>query len=193
MQHQLGFNLIEILIALAVISIGLFGVAALQVTGVRANQSAYFRSQATFIANDMAERMYANVPALTTGAYDGFDSNNAGCGGAAPTYCEATHGFQDAFSACTPAQIAAYDRFVTACGLRVAATRRNSVADQLPTGRIQVVCLDNTGGATPTCLPNSRYRITVSWNERIVNNTATNAQSNPAQTEAQQVVMDIQS
>jgi len=55
-----GFTLVEALVALLVLSIGLLGVAALQLSSLRANNSASSRSQATFLAYDIADRMRAN-------------------------------------------------------------------------------------------------------------------------------------
>jgi len=55
-----GFTLIEVLITIIVLAIGLLGMAALQSTGLKNNNSAYMRSQATVLAYDMADRMRAN-------------------------------------------------------------------------------------------------------------------------------------
>jgi len=41
-----GFTLIEILVALLVLSLGLIGLAMLQATGLRYNNESYMRSQA---------------------------------------------------------------------------------------------------------------------------------------------------
>ncbi len=69
-----GFTLIEILVAVVILSIGLLGVASLQVQGLRNNQSAYLRSQATLLAYDMADRMRTNSAEAIAGSYDAFDS-----------------------------------------------------------------------------------------------------------------------
>lgn len=52
--------MIEILVAVLVISIGILGLATLQGTATRQNSNAYLRSQATILAHDIAERMRAN-------------------------------------------------------------------------------------------------------------------------------------
>ncbi len=57
-----GFTLLEILVAVLVLSIGLLGIAGLQVTGLRFNHSAYARTQATLLAYELADRMRANRP-----------------------------------------------------------------------------------------------------------------------------------
>lgn len=67
---QGGFTLIEVMVAVVVLSIGLLGLAALQTTGLRNNHSAYYRSQATFLAYDITDRMRANRAAATAGSYN---------------------------------------------------------------------------------------------------------------------------
>jgi len=55
-----GFTLVEALVALLALSIGLLGVAGLQLAGLRANLSASWRSQGTYLAYDILDRMRAN-------------------------------------------------------------------------------------------------------------------------------------
>lgn len=64
-----GFSLIEVLIAVLILSIGLLGLAGMQVASLRFNHNAYMRSQATFLAHDVIERMRANRAQALTGAY----------------------------------------------------------------------------------------------------------------------------
>jgi len=66
MNKNTGFTLIEVLIAMLVLAVGLLGLAGLQATSLKNNQSAYNRSQATQLAYDLADRMRANVAGKTT-------------------------------------------------------------------------------------------------------------------------------
>lgn len=59
-QSQRGFTLVEILVTVVLISVGLLGVAALQLTTLRGNQESYVRSQANLLAADILDRMRAN-------------------------------------------------------------------------------------------------------------------------------------
>lgn len=68
-RQQHGATLIEVLIAVVVLSIGLLGLAGLQVTSVQSNHSAYQRSQASLLASDLADRMRANRTQALTNAY----------------------------------------------------------------------------------------------------------------------------
>lgn len=56
-----GFSLIEILIALLVLSIGLTGLAALQLTALKRAQSSYHLSLATAAALDFEERAWLRL------------------------------------------------------------------------------------------------------------------------------------
>jgi type IV pilus assembly protein PilV len=59
-RSQRGTTLIETLVALVVLSIGLLGIAALQMTSLRNNRGAHLRSQAATLAYDIVDRMRAN-------------------------------------------------------------------------------------------------------------------------------------
>jgi len=61
LNKKTGFTLIEVLIAMVVLAVGLLGLAGLQATSLKNNQSAYNRSQATQLAYDLADRMRANT------------------------------------------------------------------------------------------------------------------------------------
>lgn len=67
---QQGFSLVEVLIALAVLSIGLLGLAALQTVSLKVGHDSYQRTQATMLAYDMIDRMRANPSALAAGRYN---------------------------------------------------------------------------------------------------------------------------
>ena len=84
--HQ-GFTLIEVMVAVLVLAIGLLGLAGLQATAVRSNDSALMRSQATILAYDMSDRMRANRQAALGALYDLCSTNvdSAGCTGTAKT------------------------------------------------------------------------------------------------------------
>ncbi|WP_144947855.1 type IV pilus modification protein PilV [Pseudomonas oryzihabitans] len=59
-ERQKGATLIEVLVAMLILAIGLLGLAGLQTVSVQSNQGAYYRSQATILANDIVDRMRAN-------------------------------------------------------------------------------------------------------------------------------------
>jgi type IV pilus assembly protein PilV len=82
---QGGLSLIEMLIALLVLSFGLLGVAGLQAVSLKNNQSAYLRTQASFWAYEVIDRMRANRENALNGAYDMGDPEDPDAGDSIPT------------------------------------------------------------------------------------------------------------
>lgn len=66
-KHSGGFTLLEVLIALVILSIGLLGIAGLQGVGLRSSQGAYLTSQASLLAYDIADRIRANPTMIASG------------------------------------------------------------------------------------------------------------------------------
>jgi type IV pilus assembly protein PilV len=70
MKSQKGFSLIEVLVTLLITSVGLLGLAALQVKSLQFNHGAYLRSQANILAYDIADRMRLNKDDARAGDYN---------------------------------------------------------------------------------------------------------------------------
>lgn len=66
-----GFSLIEVLVALLVFSVGLIGLAGILVMSTQANHGAFIRTQATFLGQNMADRMRTNPIGVWQGNYNG--------------------------------------------------------------------------------------------------------------------------
>ncbi|MBF0340785.1 MAG: type IV pilus modification protein PilV [Magnetococcales bacterium] len=74
-KSQSGFTLLEVLIALVILSVGLLGLAKMQLNSIKFTNSALLRSQAVFLAYDIFERMRANRTMAVNGAYNtAFDT-----------------------------------------------------------------------------------------------------------------------
>ncbi len=67
---QRGFSLLEVLVAIVILSIGLLGLAGLQATGLQSNHSAYLRTQASILSYDIIDAMRANRDAARDGFYN---------------------------------------------------------------------------------------------------------------------------
>lgn len=65
-----GFTLLEMLVALLVLSFGLLGIAGLQATSLRQNNNTYMRTQANILAYDVVDRMRANRGQAIVGGYN---------------------------------------------------------------------------------------------------------------------------
>jgi len=96
-----GFTLIEVLVAMLVLMVGVLGVAAMQLVSFQNNQGAYYRTQATYIAAEILDRIRANEPA-SYAIYDGVDTTDSNTIPSDPG-CAAT------LSGCSPAAMAAMD------------------------------------------------------------------------------------
>jgi len=70
---QQGVGIIEIMIALLVLTIGLLGMASMQTNGLNMTSESLVRSQAVFLANDVIERARTNRANLDDYSLD-FDN-----------------------------------------------------------------------------------------------------------------------
>ena len=59
-RAQEGMTLIEVLVALLILTVGLLGAAAIQLNALKYSDSSRMTSQASFIAYDMMDRIRAN-------------------------------------------------------------------------------------------------------------------------------------
>ncbi len=85
-MKQSGFTLLEVLVAMMVLTIGLLGLAGLMASGMRNNHSAYHTTQATWFAYDMIDRLRANRNVALAGGYNGAALGApANCSTTAPT------------------------------------------------------------------------------------------------------------
>jgi len=141
--------MLEILIALLVLSLGLLGLAALQTLGVKFNQESYERTQATLLAYDMIDRIRANPTARTAGS-NNFDNVNI-------TYLPSYPADPSCTSSCTPANLRDFD------------IRRwkDNIAATLPKGQ-GAICRGTFNAALTTCTvstSNTIYRVGLKWLE----------------------------
>jgi len=67
---QTGAGMIEVLVAIVILSIGLLGLAGLQTAGLKSNQSASFRSTASILAYSILDSMRANRTSAGEGSYN---------------------------------------------------------------------------------------------------------------------------
>ncbi|WP_417316081.1 MULTISPECIES: type IV pilus modification protein PilV [Gammaproteobacteria] len=99
-SEQSGYGLIEVLVAVLVLAIGLLGLAGLQTQSLRFNNEAYFRTQATLLAMDMADRLRSNREAARV---------NSGSYTFTKTESVPTSGTDCTSAPCSPTELAQYD------------------------------------------------------------------------------------
>jgi len=138
---QRGFGMVEAMVSMAVLSVGLLGLAGLQAAGARANYNAYLHSQAAMIAQDMFERIRGNTGGnYVIGMGAALPAGAANCLGTAQN--------------CDADSLARYDLVFLKCttGASVADTCINrGVNGKLPSGDASIAVAGNA------------YTLTIQW------------------------------
>jgi type IV pilus assembly protein PilV len=136
MKIQRGFSLIEVLIALIVMSVGMLGIAGLYVQSMQAGRTSMLRHHAVTLAGDIADRIRANPTAgAAYAAEQGADNNCVG-----------------ADADCDAAEMAAHDIFLWQ-------TQAREFLPPMGDGSQQVIVQYNEA-AVPRI-----YQIIVQWDE----------------------------
>lgn len=159
---QRGVGIIEVLVALVVVSFGVLGMASLQLTGMQHSTGGFNRSKALMFTENVSARMRINSDGVKNAYYGNFDSSvGLGCG-TNPKICQATPSNLNPES-CSVEELAQFDLFSVACGdIDGASNAREGVTTALPGGRITVSCESATPGV---CDVDSTHIINVSWQE----------------------------
>lgn len=108
-NSQHGFSLIEILVAVLVVSIGLVGLAGMQLVGLKGNQQSFSKNQAAHHTQALLERMRANPVGVIDGDYN-VNSTSLNCAAGQINNCTA------ASSICSSKEIASFDIYQAFCG-----------------------------------------------------------------------------
>jgi type IV pilus assembly protein PilV len=162
-----GMSLVEVLVALVVLSVGMLGVAVLFVQSVAGSRTALLRTQAVNLASDMADRIRANANAGA--AYDLSTYSSA----PASHDCAPTN--NNTPQNCTMAQLAEDD---LARWLDFVQQVLPAPGPDAQPGNVQYIPPDPAVSNSP-----ERYRITVAWREPGM------AQGTPSFTYSTDVVM----
>lgn len=127
--------MLEVLVSMLILSFGLLGLAALQISGLKSNHMGYIRTQAAQLAYDIGDRIRANPGAGTAGTYNG-NTYTAGYTVTSEVSCVGKD------NVCTSANLAEFDKQQWTAGVTALPGGSGSVA--------------SNGG---------NYTITVCWNE----------------------------
>jgi len=134
--------MLEVLVTLVIVAIALLGTAGLQLYAMRMSQGGQFRSQAVFLADDIAERMEANKAGAVAGLYAVTLSS-----------IETTATIDCSNAACNQTALAQYDL----------SAWETSLVSMLPQST-WAITQDTTGNP-------STYTISVNWVDRRSNTT----------------------
>lgn len=166
-----GFSLVEVMVALVVISIGLLGIAKMQALALSSTGTAKMRSLASIEAASLATTMRAdrnywsaiaaNLTVNVSAAGAVSSTQDPTLNAAPASHCTSTA------TPCTSAQVAAQDLSDWATALVAV----------LPGGSAVITCQFDATGVNPVSCG-----IQLTWNENVIAlNTATNASATTAQ------------
>lgn len=159
LHRQSGLTLVEILIAALILSVGLLSLAGLQVASLKSTQGATHKQQASFMIHELFERMRSNRVAALAGEYNTVDAlgaavNVVDCSAVVGTDCGNS-------TACTTAQLAAYDLHTVQCGANASGATSSSTGIQIIDGTFEVQCSAAPGACAAGVV------VTFSWTERL--------------------------
>lgn len=157
MNKQRGVSLVEVLVAVLVLSVGVIGMAGLQVQALQASTDSSQRTTALILARSIVGQMRSNVGAMSdyAAAYQNID-----CDAGAPQSCSGAK--------CSTGQMAAYDAYSLMCGNGGAA--KSAMAEHLASPTVDIVC------SPAACdFLESEMTVTVEWVVRRNNSDAAGA------------------
>lgn len=145
-----GFSLIEILVSLIVLSVGLMGLAGLQLASLKGANNAHYRTEGSLLMMDLADRMRANLDGIGDGKYLVNENTAINCTTAPSIQCDT--------QSCTGEQLAKFDIHTISCGIKML----------LPGGQLSINCANNDCSAIEEDdkqILNKTHNIVVSWRE----------------------------
>lgn len=150
---QSGASLIEVLIAILILSFGMLALGAMLSFGVQLPKLSGYRATATNLATEYVDRMRANPVGFSTDQYTaGLNETSWSFSDIALSEC--------VYPNCTPNSLAAMD---------IAATRR-AVRRQLPAGDLEMWCSAPTAPTTAiACTKATQGNLWIVWQEPSTN------------------------
>ena len=139
-----GFTLLEVLITLAVFSIGLLGLAGLQIKSLKLAHDSFSRTIAAILSEEMADRIRANRALARKGINSFYNNPNRNQLGNPRCLGKNNLGFF-LNSSCTPEEMALHDfyEWYGRINGRLATSWHPEQHAQLPSAAA-VVCIDST-------------------------------------------------
>ena len=163
-RNARGMTLVEVLTSIVIFAIGLLGIAALQVAGLRYTKGSQIRSVASLQVENMIDRMRANAVGVADGDY--LDLAPITSAGSIPV-C-------DDVNICTTAQIAQHDWGWWLSETRQALGARNDDDSLNTVGTVNAtICVDSTpddgtNGAWACDDTGEVLAIKLEWTERSI-------------------------
>ncbi|NRA83607.1 MAG: type IV pilus modification protein PilV [Gammaproteobacteria bacterium] len=157
--RQQGFTLLEVMIATAILATGMLGIAGLQLVSLENTNSAYLRSQAVHITQDIVERMRSNPTQLELGKF-----NNINVGGESSASYSSNTALCQAAAGCDSATLADID--IAQWAATVIGINKDNSRRKLP----QATAIVSNKG-------NQLFEITVRWDSKAWHHNTSSSSS----------------
>ena len=167
-SKQSGFSLIEVMVAALLLSIGILGVAGLQIIGMKGTQQSHMKQQASAVLHSLTERMHSNKLGVLAANYvddsETYDCSNKPVCGVGVN--------------CTPADIASLDKHNIFCGFKAGSGPNTSGIKyqaandvvSLVDGQILISCI--------TDCSDGEMRLEINWQEQAIDDSENNNPDN---------------
>lgn len=169
-----GFTLIEVLVAILVLSFGMLGAVGMQAFAIQANRDARMQAQAANLARELAETMRGNksIAALTGTANPYLVAlTSAATGPASASYCLSVSNASSGCSDTTEVAKAQMTEWLKRLSTELPGARVTVCFDSAPytsAGLGQWACTENTDGIAV---------IKIGWTRNVTDRTKTGADS----------------
>ena len=167
-RSEVGSTMIEVLVSVVVVAIGLLGMASLQLNSVKTSFDSAGQSQASWLAQEMAERIRSNNSDAAAFYIDAA-ANNASCGSAPSVYCGLVNGVGSVDS-CTSEQRAVFDVWDVFCNASDDDELYASAADMISLSSFSIGCDDSDVTDSNICSSGSLIDISIEVAGRSVVN-----------------------
>ncbi len=170
-RRQNGFALIEVMVTAIIVAIGVSGLGVLLMRAIQGNQDSAQQSQAIWMMQDFAGRIRAN----STGARgNGYVILGETACDVEPTYCadhyklsaDGSSGTKVAATVCTPTEMAAYDVWITVCGINssIFDSPSDFMIDPQVTSQCTFEGRSRINPGTDDCV---QYTVNLNWKTRL--------------------------
>jgi type IV pilus modification protein PilV len=168
MQRQIGFAMVEVMVTVAIITIGVSGMGMLLMRAIQGTHDSAQQSQAMWITQDYVGRMRANQEGARAKMYElnpaDIDCNNP------PTMCAEIYqnGAEVPAQNCTnSSDMATFDNWISTCGLNE--DIYDSASDFIVNPQLTSVCTNtiarvSTDTNQPDCI---QYQVNLTWDTKI--------------------------
>ena len=163
--NQRGIAMVEVLVAAVILAIGVSGLGILLLRAIQGTQDSAQKSQAIWIVQDFVGRIRANPVGARQGEY--ALNLSADCSVKPASICaEYYDGGVVPASVCEANEMAAFDRWITICGLN--SDIYDSSSDFMVNPILESNCdLTSSRVSTSTGLPDCvQYNIKLTWDTR---------------------------